>query len=182
MDTGDGWGHDGAPWTLRPDPSTPCVLKADLIWVGETARGLVRLGIAEHEAVVSAPMTLGTLEQLPEPPEETPEETSEETEEDVLLHRNIRSHSFRPGCGAYPVTDFDKARQLAWTMVERSWRDPNVPGVGYVSSKGVSLDQMALAMTTMYLFGSVDQIRANIRAEVDLLYDLYKQQEDEKSP
>lgn len=24
MDTSDGWGHDGAPWTLRPNPSTPC--------------------------------------------------------------------------------------------------------------------------------------------------------------
>jgi hypothetical protein len=23
MDTGEGWGHDGAPWTLRPNPSTP---------------------------------------------------------------------------------------------------------------------------------------------------------------
>jgi hypothetical protein len=28
MDTGDGWGHDGAPWTLRPNSSTPCVPSA----------------------------------------------------------------------------------------------------------------------------------------------------------
>src|SRR5215207_410405 len=24
MDRGDGWEHDGAPWTLRPNTSTPC--------------------------------------------------------------------------------------------------------------------------------------------------------------
>ena len=143
----------------------------DLLWIENTAKELNRLGISGRETEVLAPMTLGVLEQVTEQSEEASEGTTQDTQD-------VHPRPFRPDRWAVPRMDLERTQKVVWTMIERRWRTGYVGrAVEHARSREISMNEMKRAMTTMYFFGAIDQIRASIRAEFDLLSELYKQEE-----